>query len=276
MLLGHYWILASLKWILVAALLAYVGFVAALYFGQRSLMYFPTTRRTAPAEAGLPQASELVLNTSDGEKLIAWHVPPQADKPIVLFFHGNGDFLAGRVSRFREITAGGVGLLALSYRGYAGSSGRPSETGLHRDAMAAYDFAAAHYPSDRIVPWGFSLGTGVAVALAAERPIAKLALEAPYTSTVDRAAAMFPPIPVRFLMRDQFRSDQKIQAVRAPILIVHGDRDRVIPIVYGERLFELANQPKQFIRIPQGGHDDLDNFGVVALVLNFLSGPGSR
>jgi fermentation-respiration switch protein FrsA (DUF1100 family) len=263
----------SLKWILIGVLLAYIGAVAGLYFGQRSLMYFPTTRRTPPADAGLPQAEELVLDTSDGEKVIAWHVPPEPGQPIVIFFHGNGDFLAGRAGRFRELAKAGVGVLALSFRGYAGSTGYPTEEGLHRDAMAAYDFAAAHYPPDRIVLWGFSLGSGVAVALAAKRPIGKLVLEAPYTSTADVAASIYPFMPVRLLMKDQFHSDERIQAVKAPILFLQGERDQAIPIAIGERLFAMAPEPKQFVRFPQGRHEDLENYGVVPVVLKFLAEP---
>lgn len=267
------WAVTALKWIVVAVLLVYVGIVAGLYFGQRSLMYFPTTRRTAPADAGLPQAEEIVLDTSDGEKLIAWHVPPKAGQPVVLYFHGNGDFLAGLAGRFRKITASGVGLLALSFRGYAGSTGHPTEDGLHRDAIAAYDFAAARYAPDRIVLWGFSLGSGVAVALAATRPISKLVLEAPYTSTADVAAMYYPFVPVRLLMQDQFHSDKRIQGVKAPILFLHGERDQAIPISIGERLFAMAPEPKQFVRFPQGRHEDLENYGVVAAVLKFLADP---
>lgn len=264
-------VVTALKWILIAALLAYVGVVAVLYVNQRSMMYFPSTKRTAPAAAGLPQASEVTLDTSDGEKIVAWHVPPQGGQPLVVFFHGNGDTLAGLARRFRELTAAGVGLVALSYRGYAGSTGQPTEAGLHRDAIAAYDFAAARYPADRIVLWGFSLGTGVAVALAAERPIAKLVLEAPYTSTADVAALIYPFVPVYLLMKDQYRSDLRIQAVKAPILIIHGDQDDYVPEFLGERLFALAPEPKRFVHIPQGRHDDLENYGVVATVLAFLA-----
>jgi fermentation-respiration switch protein FrsA (DUF1100 family) len=270
----RHWAVAALKWILIVVLVGYVVLVGALYVGQRSLMYFPTTRRTPPADAGLPQAQEVVLDTSDGEKVIVWHVPPQPGKPIVLFFHGNGDFLAGLAGRFRKLTASGVGLLALSYRGYAGSTGHPTEDGLHRDAMAAYDFAAARYPANRIVLWGFSLGSGVAVALAAKRPIAKLVLEAPYTSTADVAALIYPFVPVRLLMKDQFHSDQHIEAVKAPILIAHGEHDQAIPISIGERLFAMAPEPKRFVRFPQGRHEDLENYGVVALVLKFLAEQG--
>ena len=151
-----------------------------------------------------------MLTTADGEKVIVWHVPARPGHPVVLYFHGNGDFLAGFFGRFRDIIADGTGVVALSYRGYAGSSGRPSEQGLLRDAAAAYAFTTARYGADKIVVWGFSLGTGVAVALAAEQPVGKLILEAPYTSIADVAASAFPIFPVRLVMRDPFHSDQRI------------------------------------------------------------------
>jgi uncharacterized protein len=267
------WALRAVIGVLVVAGLCYIGIVAALYVGQRSLMYFPTSKRTAPAAVGLTQATEVILDTSDGEKLIAWYVPPQGDQPVVIFFHGNGDSLAGLAARFRALVSPGVGLLALSYRGYAGSSGHPSEDGLHRDALAAYDFVAARIPPQRIALWGRSLGTGVAVALAAQHPVGKLVLEAPYTSTADVAALTYPFVPVRLLMKDQFHSDEWIKSVKAPLLIVHGERDQSIPIALGERLFAMANEPKRFVSIPQGRHDDLEDYGLVAIVLRFLAEP---
>ena len=191
--------------------------------------------------------------------MIAWHVPPRPGHPLVIYFHGNAETIANRVDRHRALTATGAGLLAVSYRGYMGSSGRPTEPGLLHDAEAAYAFAASRHPAERIVLWGHSLGSGVAVALAATRPVAKLVLEAPFTSTADVAQRMFPLVPVRRLMHDQFRSDQRIGAVKASILILHGARDFVVPIALGERLYQLANEPKRFVRYPQGGHDDLDD-----------------
>ena len=127
----------------------------------------------------------------------------------------------------------------------------PSEQGLLQDAAAAYAFTTARYSADRIVVWGFSLGTGVAVALAAEQPVGKLILEAPYTSMADVAALATRFVPVRWLMRDPFRSDQRIARVTAPLLIMHGERDPTIPIGLGERLFALASEPKQFVRFPE-------------------------
>jgi uncharacterized protein len=169
-----------LKWFAVLVSIGYFGGLGVLFFAQRSLVFpIPQRLRTAPQAAGFPQAEEHFLATADGEKVIVWHVPAKPGHAVVIYFPGNGDFLAGSVGRFRDMTADGTGLVALSYRGYAGSSGEPSESGLLLDADAAYAFTAARYSADRIVVWGFSLGSGVAVALATERPVTKLILEAP-------------------------------------------------------------------------------------------------
>jgi fermentation-respiration switch protein FrsA (DUF1100 family) len=265
-------VLIVLKWLLIVAALTYLGGVAVLYFKQRAMLFpIPPVGRTAPSAARFPEAEEAVLTTADGEKIIVWHVPAKPGHPVILFFPGNGDFLAGRVSRFKAVTADGTGLVALSYRGYAGSSGSPSEAGLLQDAAAAYAFTAARYAADRIVLWGFSLGTGVAVALAAEQPAGRLILEAPYTSTVDVAASLFRLVPVGLLMRDQFHSDWRIEQVRLPLLIMHGDNDPAIPIAFGERLFALAHEPKQFVRLGGGGHDNLDDFGAIETARHFIA-----
>ena len=261
------------KWLIGSALVGYFVAVAVLYVAQRALLFpIPNTVRTQPSSVGFSAAEEYVLTTSDGEKVIVWHVPAQAGHPVVMFFPGNGDSLAGLVHRFRALTADGTGLVALSYRGYAGSTGQPSERGLLLDAAAAYDFTASRYRADRIVLWGFSLGSGVAVALAAERPIGRLVLEAPYTSTVDVAASRFTIAPVRWLMIDQFRSDLRIAGVTAPVLIMHGGRDQTISITFGERLFALAHEPKQFVRFAEGDHDNLDAYGATDTVRQFIRG----
>jgi fermentation-respiration switch protein FrsA (DUF1100 family) len=263
--------MTALKWIIIVVSLGYLGALAALFFAQRSVVFpAPTKARTAPTAAGFPQAEEHVLTTSDGERVIVWHVAAMPGRHVVLYFPGNGDFLAGSAGRFEEITSDGTGLVALSYRGYAGSSGRPSEQGLLRDAEAAYAFTAALYPAQRIVLWGFSLGSGVAVSLAADHPVAGLILEAPYTSIEDLASAAFPFLPVRYLLQDPFRSDARIAQVDAPLLVMHGGRDATIPLRFGERLFALAHQPKQFVRFEQGGHDNLGSFGAIETARQFI------
>ena len=193
-----------LKW-LIGVVVLYCGFVALLYVAQRSLQYFPERRRTAPRAVGLPEAEEAVLDTADGEHVIVWHVPPRQGRPVFLYFHGNGGALRWRDERFRALIADGSGLVALSYRGYGGSSGR---TGLLADAAAAYAFALARYPAKRVVLWGESLGSAVALALAAEKPVGTRCARGPLyvsrpcwrTVLLVRAGAAphEGPIPLRF------------------------------------------------------------------------------
>jgi fermentation-respiration switch protein FrsA (DUF1100 family) len=140
-----------------------------------------------------------------------------------------------------------------------------------QDAAAAYGFTSARYGADKIVVWGFSLGTGVAVALAADQPVGKLILEAPYSSIADVAASVFWFMPVRLVLRDPFRSDRRIARVKAPLLIMHGERDAAIPISFGEHLFALAHQPKQFVRFPEGGHENLERFGAIETARHFIN-----
>ena len=264
--------MTALTWLLIVVLTGYACGLVVLFFAQRSFLFpIPTAERTTPQAAGFPEAQEHVLTTADGEKVIVWHVPARPGSPVVLYFHGNGDFLAGFFGRFRDIIADGTGIVALSYRGYAGSSGQPSERGLLQDAAAAYAFAVARYRADNIVVWGFSLGSGIAVALAADQPVGKLILEAPYTSIADVAASAFWYAPVRLLMRDQFRSDERIARVSAPLLVMHGALDPTIPVAFGERLFALANEPKRLVRLARGGHNDLDDFGALEIARNFIN-----
>src|SRR3954471_1128457 len=266
-------LMGLLKSLLIIGLAGYVGLVALMYFAQRALMYFPDRTRTTPAAAGFPEAEEVVLDTADGERVIIWHVAAHGDRPVVLYFQGNGGALQHRVDRFRSLTADGQGLIALSYRGYGGSTGSPSETGILADAAAAYAFATSRYAADKLILWGESLGTGVAVALASERPVGRIILESPFSAAVDVAAAAYPFVPVRWLMKDQFRSDLRIAKVTAPMLIMHGERDDVVPIAFGERLYNLAKSPKRFMRIAGGGHSDLGGFGATEAVKTFLEEP---
>ena len=263
--------MAVLKWLLIVLIVGYGALSALMYVFQRKLMYFPDATRTPPAQAGLPQAEEVHLTSSDGEMLIAWHVAPRAGKPVVLYFQGNGGALDLRAGRFHWLIAYGTGLVALSYRGYGGSSGTPSEQGLIRDAVAAYEFAAARYAPARIVLWGESLGTAVAIALAATHEVGGLILDAPFTSTADVGAAAYPFVPVRWLIKDAFRSDLRIARVKAPILVLHGERDGIVPIAFGERLYALAPGRKRMVRFPQGNHVDLDQHGAAEEVKKFLA-----
>jgi uncharacterized protein len=266
------YLIGTLKWLAIIALCLYLILAAVLYLTQRSLMYFPETIHTTPAQAGLPEANEITLTASDGVNSIVWHVAPHDNKPVILYFHGNGGALRHRVERFRKLTADGIGLVALEYRGFGGLAGSPSEAGLIADAQAAYDFSVKRYPAQQIVLWGESLGTGVAVALAAEKPVGRVILEAPFTSAAAVGSEHYWYMPVRLLMRDQYRSDERIARITAPLLILHGVHDRVVPFAMGERMFELANKPKHIVRFLDGSHEDLDANGALNAVGRFLAG----
>jgi fermentation-respiration switch protein FrsA (DUF1100 family) len=220
----------------------------------------------------LPQAEEIALTATDGGHSLVWHVAPGENKPVILYFHGNGGALRYRAARFRKLLADGIGLVALEYRGFGGLPGQPTEAGLIADAQAAYAFAAARYRVPQIVVWGESLGSGVAVALAAEKPVGRLILEAPFTSTAAIAAIRYWYMPVRLLMKDQYRSDERIAKITAPVLILHGTRDRVVPYAMGEQLFDLTRAPKHIVRFLDGSHEDLDQYGALHAVGRFLAG----
>ena len=254
-----------------AAVVAYVAIVAFLYVAQRSMQYPRDGARVDLARAAIPRAEEASLTTSDGERIIVWIVPPADSKPVLIFFQGNGGTIANRADRFRELAEDGIGLVAVSYRGYGGSSGSPSETGLNHDARAAYDEAVKRFGADRIVLHGESLGTGVAVRLATEAKIKALILEAPFFSAAEVAKGSYPFAPIALLMKDQYRSDELIGRIRVPVLMMHGERDDIIPISQGVALFNASSAPRRFVRFPAAGHNDLPRHGADSQVLRFLT-----
>jgi fermentation-respiration switch protein FrsA (DUF1100 family) len=260
------------KTFLVLIVAGYAALCAFMYFAQRGLMYFPDRSQTSPADAGLPEAKEEKLATADGETIIVWHIPPRDEtRPVVVYFHGNGGALNLRARRFAALALEGIGVVGVSYRGYGGSTGQPSEEGLIADGIAAYEFAVKRYTSARVALWGESLGSGIAIAVAAEAPVARIVLESPFTSAADVGASVYFFLPVRLLMKDQFRSDLRIRNVKAPVLILHGERDSVVPIAFGERLYEMIAGEKKFMRFKGGEHYDLDRHGGLKAAVDFLS-----
>lgn len=237
----------------VAAL--YLATLAAVWIAQRDLLFAPSGEAIQPADAGLPQAEPLDAPTLDGERLRIWHIPPQPGRAVFLYFHGNGGSLADRAATFAALTARGDGLIAVSWRGYPGSTGQPSEDGLTRDADAAYAQAQAMgYGAPRLILVGESLGASVAIGLATRRPVGGLILDAPFFSAADLAAARFWMFPARWLIRDPFRSDLAIGNVTAPIFIAHGARDPVTPVAQARKLAAAARAPKIFIEVAGAGH----------------------
>ncbi|WP_456718067.1 MULTISPECIES: alpha/beta hydrolase [unclassified Bradyrhizobium] len=202
------------------------------------------------------------MTTKDGERLVAWYAPAREGCPLIVFLHGNNETISQETGRFTRITEACFGLLAVDYRGYGGSSGHPTEAGLIEDAHAAYRYAAEQVGPGRVVMWGYSLGTGPAVAVAADSSIAGLVLEAPFSSLADVAADDYPFVPVRLLMKDPMHSIDRVSSVRAPVFIMHGGNDQVIPIRFGRRLYEAIPGSKIFKEYPDASHIDVGAFGL--------------
>ena len=246
------------KFFVVFAIVAYAAAALGMYVFQRKLQYHAENKGLTPESVGIIGASVETLATTDGEKIILWYAPAKPGMATILYFQGNAGEIGDRPLRFNYYHSRGFGVAYLSYRGFGGSSGSPNEAGFISDANAAYDWLIAKgVGPGRIALLGESLGSGVAVQLAAKREVGAVALEAPYTSTVEVAAKIYWWLPVHALMKDQFKSIDFIAAVVAPLLIIHGEDDGLIPVDFGKRLFAAANQPKELDVVPGYGHDVL-------------------
>ena len=257
----------------------YLAAVGAMFTFQRQLQFYPSHRAPSPGEAGFQDAQEVPLIAADGTQILLWYAPAPPGAATMLYFQGKGGEIADRPQRWAAYRAAGLGVAFLSYRGYGNSAGNPTEAGLHLDAATAHDWLISQgIAADRIAVVGESLGTGVAVQLAATRPIGALILEAPYTSVADVAAARFPWLPVHALILDPFQSIDVIDRVTAPLLIVHGQADTRVPTAMGKALFAAATNAaeKELILRPGIGHVDLFGPATWAAEIAFLAHVLSR
>lgn len=256
-------------------LLLFAGFGLALLLFLRwyepRMIYLPAREidRT-PAELGLAY-EDLTLTASDGERLHGWFLPGRAAAPVtVLFLHGNAGNISHRFDKLAVLRALGADVLIVDYRGYGRSSGRPNEGGTYRDADAAYEHLTGKRALDprRLVLYGESLGSAVAVDLAARKPVGGLIMESGFSSAVDVARELFPFLPARWLLRNRYDSIAKIGAVRAPVLLLHSRDDEFFGWHHPQRLYDAAHAPKRLVEL-RGGHNDafLVSSGAFALAL---------
>ena len=254
------------------AVVAYAALVGGLYIFQRQLLYLPD--RTRPELLGLEKLGvrEVTLSTEDGLSLLSWYLPGRPGRPIIVYLHGNGGHIGYRAERLLRLAREGYGVLMAEYRGYGGNPGTPSEAGFYADGRAALGFLERKgVAPNRLVLYGESLGSGVAVELAAQHQIAALILEAPPTSVAEVAQCHFPFVPAARLVTDRFDSLSRIAKVRAPILVLHGERDRVVPVRFGRALFDAAPEPKEGWFTPDAGHEDLARYGGLDVAVAFIN-----
>jgi fermentation-respiration switch protein FrsA (DUF1100 family) len=245
---------------------------------QRRLIYFPSPVPVPSAAAVLPTGRDVVLDTEDGIRLGAWYFPGRGG--AVLVCNGNGGDRSMRVELAVALNRMGLSVLLFDYRGYGGNPGRPSEEGLAADARAAQAWLAAQpeVDSDRIAYLGESLGAAVAVGLAVQRPPAALVLRSPFTSLADVGDVHYPWLPIRRLLLDRYPSIERIASVHAPLLVIAGDRDDIVPLSLSRLLYDAAVEPKRFVLVPGAGHNDpelLDGGLMLDEIERFLSETGA-
>jgi uncharacterized protein len=271
--------------ILTSVVVAYLVILLLVWFNESRLIYFPGNARTLlqpPAELSLP-VERVEFSTGDDVRLVSWVIPARDPSGYwLLICHGNGGNIseAGRPLHYAGLRDLGLSLLAFDYRGYGESEGRPTEEGLYRDAEAAYRYLreTLGVAPARIVLFGHSLGTAVAVDLAARHPAAALILDGALTSVPERGQEVYPFLPVRLLARSRYASIEKIAAIGIPKLFLHGEADQVIPIAHGRRLYAAASPPKRFVTL-RGGHgdtfevDSVAYYGSIARLLAELGDP---
>jgi len=271
------------KWFLVVPAAVYLLILSVVYVLQRNLMYSPGHSIQLPADVGVPEMKIISARTDDGISITSWFAPPVEGKPTIILFHGNAGTLDGRAFKARYFMDAGYGVLLAGYRGFGENEGKPTEQGLYKDARAIlHHHAESGDSGKKIVLYGESLGSGVAVQMAYELAskndsdyqisVQGLILEAPFTSMGDAAAYHYPWLPARLLVKDRYDSINKIQSVDAPLLIIHGRRDRTIPFEMGEKIFLTALEPKSTVWLVDAGHVNVYDFGAGTHIVEWLDG----
>lgn len=258
--------------------------IALVMFGcQRSFLYFPDTSTPELTASGAADFAVVTVGSEDGLDLRHWFRPPRDEAgPVVVVFHGNAGHIGHRVPKYRYLLDAGFGLFLAEYRGYGGNPGSPNESDMTADARAVMaQIADQGLGGERLVLYGESLGGGVAVKMAAENRVAGLVLESPFTSIAEVAQAHYWYLPARWLVLDKWDNRNHIGDLTAPLLIIHGEDDRVVPVRFGRELYELAPEPKRALFHPGAGHNNMLAYpevgaAVVAFVRAQTLGPAAE
>ncbi len=216
-----------------------------LYFYQRSLLYHPNENNYSGNKI-LIDIEKVKIPTSDNIELLGWyHEKNLKDYKTLIYFHGNAGSLENRIHKLNHFQDMNINFLIIAWRGFSGNDGNPSEQGLYEDGISAINWVLEKNVDEKnIILYGESLGTGVATHLAQNKSYAGVILETPFTSMTDAAKVFYPYIPVNLLLKDKFENYKKIKNINSPILVMHGELDKIVPFAMGEKIFKIANEPK--------------------------------
>ena len=229
--------------VLLILFITYLIVVIFIFFYQRKLLYHPSENNYLD-ETNLNHKIEKIYIQSDTE-LVSWYYNNNKSYKTILFFHGNAGKLDNRVYKLNELAKLNINYLIVAYRGFSGNQGKPSEEGIYKDSNAAKKWLNENGINDKsIILYGESLGTAVAVDLASKNNFAGIILESPFTSMIKLAKKYYPYLPVTILLKDKYESENKLKKINAPILIMHGKKDTIVPFEMGEEIFNKSNNPK--------------------------------
>ena len=216
-----------------------------LYFYQRSLLYHPNENNYSGDKISV-DIEKVKIQTSDNIELLGWyHEKNLKDYKTLVYFHGNAGSLENRIHKLNHFQDMNINFLIIAWRGFNGNKGKPSEKGLYVDGKSTIDWLIKKGVDEKnLILYGESLGTGVASHLAQNKNYAGIILETPFTSMIDAAKNFYPYIPVNLLLKDKFENYKKVKNINSPILIMHGEVDKIVPFSMGKKIYELANNPK--------------------------------
>ena len=231
--------------LLLVLLITYFFILIVTFFFQRSLLYHPSENNYLGDKISVP-IDKVTIKTKDGIELIAWyHKKNLKNFKTILFLHGNAGSLENRIHKINHFKNINVNFIIISWRGFSGNKGKPTEMGLYEDANSAIRWLNFNgIQNEKIIIYGESLGTGVAIEISQNKNFAGVILESPFTSMVDAGKEKYPFLPIKFLLKDKYESDKKIKNVTSPILVMHGKVDTIVPFSMGKKMYELANKPK--------------------------------
>ena len=235
-----------LKYFIFLGLISYLLILLFMYIFQRTFMYHPNVKNTNPTNIQF-EYKEVYIDSEKDIKLKSWYSYSSPNKKTVLFFHGNAGELSARIYKLNKFHDLDLNFLIISWRGFSGNKGKPTEQGLYKDAQSAVNWLEERGINKKdIILYGESLGTGIAVELATKHQYSGIILESPYTSMIDMGKRFYPFLPIRILQKDKYNSLKKLNIIKSPILVLHGKSDTLVPFSMGKKIYDAANEPKYY------------------------------
>ncbi len=264
--------MTNIKTFIIYAICFYLVIILIMFIFQRSLLYLPSKGKIDKSYYAETELKKIEFITSDGLLLKSlFKRPSSKEKSIIMVFHGNAGHIGHRVEKFIPFLEEGHGLFLVEYRGYGENSGKPSESGFYKDGQAAINFLSEqNIPKNKTILYGESLGCGLAVKFSTQDTFEATILEAPYTSIADVASRHYWYLPTKLLVLDRFDILSIVKKIKSPLLVIHGEKDDVISINFGKKVFKSAPEPKKAIFVSDAGHNNLYEFKIFDKIKHFL------